>query len=261
MRKILYAIGAALVILSQSAVAQPMLKFNTESHDFGEIVEGAQATQEFEFTNTGNQPLILTSVNASCGCTTPSWTKDPVMPGKKGSIKAMYNSAGRPGTFNKTITVLSNASTNATQLYIKGMVIGKDAKPTYTAEQLAKSPKLLIDKTDYTLGKLEGGQVATARFNITNKGASELEINNVQSACNCITYTTTPARKLKVGESAVIEMKYTAPRVKGEVSETVYLLSNDLNNPSTKVTLRTTLTESFASQSPMREGKMAVPFK
>jgi hypothetical protein len=182
------------------------------------------------------------------------------MPGKKGAIKASFNSAGRPGTFNKSVTVTTNASTNAVVLSIKGMVLGKDAKPTYTAEQLQKSPKLVIDKTELYVGKLEGGQVGVARFTVTNKGASDLAINSVQSACNCVTYTSS-AKAIKVGESATLELKYTAPRVRGDVSETVYIASNDLNTPSTKVVLKATLTESFASQSPMREGKMAVPFK
>lgn len=261
MRKLFSKIALAVAVLGvQVAVAQPAIKFKTESHDFGEITEGTQAVYEFEFTNTGNQPLILSSVNASCGCTTPSWTKEPIMPGKKGSIKASYNSSGRPGTFNKTITVNSNIGTPS-MLSIKGMVAGKDARPTYTAEQLKTSPKLELAKNTFALGKLEGGQVAVSHLTVKNTGASTLEINNVQSACNCVTYTISD-KAIKVGESATIELKYTAPRNKGEVSETVYIYSNDLNSPSTKVTLKASLTDSFASQGGlMRENKMAVPFK
>jgi len=98
------------------------MKFEKELHDFGTIVEGESATYEFVFTNTGKEPIIISNVVASCGCTTPSWTKEPIKPGKKGSIKALYNSQGKPGPFNKQITVTSNALTSTKVLTIKGNV-------------------------------------------------------------------------------------------------------------------------------------------
>lgn len=84
------------------------IAFAAETHDFGTIAEGPAAEYEFTFTNKGKEPLVINSVSASCGCTTPSWPKEPIMPGKSGTIKASYNTAGRPGSFTKTITVLSN---------------------------------------------------------------------------------------------------------------------------------------------------------
>src|SRR5688572_6608508 len=100
-----------LVLFGITAWAQGEIKFEKETHDFGSVSEGTNAVHEFRFKNTGNQPVIISHVQASCGCTTPEWTKDPVMPGKTGIIKAAYSSAGRPGAFNKTITVTSNATT------------------------------------------------------------------------------------------------------------------------------------------------------
>jgi len=94
--------------------------FKTELHDFGTVPEGPAAEYEFSFTNKGKEPLIIQAVNASCGCTTPSYSKDPVLPGKTGTVKASYNTAGRPNAFTKTITVTSNAGTKV--LTIKGEV-------------------------------------------------------------------------------------------------------------------------------------------
>lgn len=101
---------------------QAEIEFVEESHDFGNIKEGTLATYEFKFKNTGKEPLILTNVTASCGCTTPEWPKEPIKPGATGIVKAVYNSQGRPGAFQKSITVQSNAKTSMKILNIKGNV-------------------------------------------------------------------------------------------------------------------------------------------
>ena len=97
-------------------------KFDTEVHDFGTVKEGVQAEHTFKFTNTGKEPLVITNVQASCGCTTPTWSKEPIKPGAQGSVTAIYNSKGRPGNFNKAVTVTSNAKTAQKVLFIKGNV-------------------------------------------------------------------------------------------------------------------------------------------
>lgn len=96
------------------------LAFKNEVHDFGTLGEGPNAEHEFSFTNTGKEPIIINQVQASCGCTTPTWSKEPVLPGQKGSVKAVYSTQGRPGNFTKTITVTSNAGVKV--LTIKGNV-------------------------------------------------------------------------------------------------------------------------------------------
>ncbi len=102
-------------------------KFDKEVHDFGSVGEGPSAAYEFKFTNTGNEPLILTNVVASCGCTTPKWSREPVQKGKSGSILVSYDTNGRPGPFNKAVTISSNAKTPVKVLYIKGTVEKKKA--------------------------------------------------------------------------------------------------------------------------------------
>ncbi len=105
----------------------PEIYFETISHDFGTFPEeNGKVTCTFEFKNTGKADLVLQKVKASCGCTTPDWTKEPVKPGETGIVKATYNASGRPGSFTKTITVTSNAGEK--RLTIKGEVIPKAQK-------------------------------------------------------------------------------------------------------------------------------------
>jgi hypothetical protein len=101
----------------------PAFKFTEETWDFGEIPQGIPASHAFNFENAGKTPLVISQATASCGCTTPEWTKEPVLPSKTGTVKVTYNAA-KEGAFTKTVTLLSNAG-NAKYLTIKGNVIQK----------------------------------------------------------------------------------------------------------------------------------------
>ena len=92
-----------------------------ESHDFGEIPQGKPVSYEFSFTNTGDEPLVLTDVKTSCGCTAPDYTKEPVAPGKSSKIKVTYNAAAI-GAFTKAITVNFSDAASQKVLTIKGTV-------------------------------------------------------------------------------------------------------------------------------------------
>lgn len=123
-----------LMAISATVFAQDNqnIEFVERVHDFGQIPEeGGKVITTFEFTNTSKQAITLDNVQASCGCTTPQWSKEPIAPKKKGFINVTYNPAGRPGNFSKSITVkYHNASDEAKVivLNIKGEVIPK-AKP------------------------------------------------------------------------------------------------------------------------------------
>lgn len=108
--------------LNLQSAGEAKITFEKTSHDFGNIKEGSQATVVFKFKNTGNAPLILTNVEASCGCTVPTWSSQPIAPGASGEIKAVFDSKGRPGNFNKTITVKHNAPGKTDYLSIRGFV-------------------------------------------------------------------------------------------------------------------------------------------
>ncbi|MFZ4752013.1 MAG: DUF1573 domain-containing protein [Chitinophagaceae bacterium] len=121
-----FAVNSAIAQGNKSPNA-PVFKFVEETHDFGTLKEGPQAVYEFVFTNTGKEPLIIQSCSASCGCTTPDWSKDPILPGQKGKITVKYNTEGRVGTFNKTVYIASNAKSDKEryEIYIKGNVVAK----------------------------------------------------------------------------------------------------------------------------------------
>jgi hypothetical protein len=132
MKKILFLLSFCLVAFSAAHAQQAANKaavanagkFNWtkgKDHDFGKIPQGTPVNWEFEFTNAGKAPIVLSSVSASCGCTTPEWTKEAVAPGKTGKIKVQFNAAA-VGTFTKTITVVSNAEEANVVLTIKGEV-------------------------------------------------------------------------------------------------------------------------------------------
>ncbi|MBB6611965.1 DUF1573 domain-containing protein [Pontibacter sp. Tf4] len=254
MRKNFYFIALfCLLLVSFGASAQGELSFEKGTHDFGTIAEGTQATYEFKVKNVGDQPVVIANVQPSCGCTTPDWTKTPILPGKTGVIKAVYNSTGRPGPFYKSIAVTTNGKTTDHTLYIKGDVGAKDLKNSYTQEQKIMSPRLAVGNTGYNFGKLEKGQKAVARFIIKNTGRQDLVVQGVQSKCKCVSYKVSkPA--LKAGEQAVLELTYI-PLVLKEQIEQVTVLSNDIVMPNLRLTLKADVVEGTATKNTIREGK------
>ncbi len=135
-----YLIVAILLVVVSAAFAQdtkqpvtpiktdgPVLTLEKTSHDFGNITQGDVVERIFAFTNTGNQPLIITNIQTSCGCTTPEWPRNPIMPGGKGEIKVGFNSAGKSNKQDKKLPIISNAV--------------NDASISFTTTVLAKEPQ------------------------------------------------------------------------------------------------------------------------
>lgn len=104
------------------AASNVEITFEAEEFNFGTIKQGESVTHEFTFTNTGKEPLILTNAQGSCGCTVPVWPKEPIQRGQKGSIKVTFNSAGKMGVQDKTVTITSNAKNSPRILHLKGTV-------------------------------------------------------------------------------------------------------------------------------------------
>lgn len=105
-----------------SATEAPMMKFGETSFDFGAIQEGAVITHVFAFTNTGKTPLIIEKAMASCGCTVPDWPRTPIAPGDKSEIKVEFNSRGKAGPQQKTITIYANTQPRESTLALIGTV-------------------------------------------------------------------------------------------------------------------------------------------
>lgn len=103
-------------------VATAEIEFKKETHDYGNIKQNSNGVYEFIFKNTGSQPLIISNAKGSCGCTVPEWPKEPILPGKSGTIKVKYDTK-IVGPFSKSVTLQSNAANNPSKvLRIKGTV-------------------------------------------------------------------------------------------------------------------------------------------
>lgn len=124
---ILFALVLSTSFLAaQNGKKAPKATFKSDVHDFGKVEESAGSVScEFTFKNDGDAPLIIQRVQTTCGCTTPDYTKEPILPGKEGKIKVTYSTSGRPGVFDKKVTIFSNVPDEVYILTIKGEVIRK----------------------------------------------------------------------------------------------------------------------------------------
>ena len=134
MKKVIYLLGIMLLMAgvakAQDAKTQmgPEIEFEKIVHDYGDVPYNGNGECEFRFTNTGNEPLLVQKPKSSCGCTIPSWPKEPILPGESEVIKVTYRT-NRAGMINKTVTVASNAVKNSTVvLRIKGRVLEQSAE-------------------------------------------------------------------------------------------------------------------------------------
>jgi len=123
----------------------PEITFENEMHDYGTIKQGADGGCEFKFKNTGKDPLIISNAKGSCGCTVPTWPKEPIMKGQTGVIKVHYDTK-RVGAFTKTVTLNSNAKSDTKVLTIKGVVEASDEANDQTMP-LKKSTGLPLENS------------------------------------------------------------------------------------------------------------------
>ena len=100
------------------------IKFESDTFNFGEVMEGEKVSHSYKFTNTGKNNLVISKAYGSCGCTVPEWPKEPIKPGASASIDVVFNSENRGGKAMKSVTILSNTEPSQTVVYLVGNVIG-----------------------------------------------------------------------------------------------------------------------------------------
>jgi hypothetical protein len=177
-----------------AAKAQPV-QFERNTHNFGQIFEqNGNATHEFKFKNTSNAPVTISRVGASCGCTTPDWSKEPIPPGGEGFVKAEYNPLGRPGPFEKYLTVTIDGYPNNIELMIEGEVVpGKGRvrpKPYsylkyfgYNRSDIAKDELSFMNLVDKTIDLLVNfGEASLSIESSASKVPTKAFDNNEQLA-------------------------------------------------------------------------------
>lgn len=135
MYKYIFSVLFVAIFSFAQAQTAAQISFEEEIFDFGELPEGPKVETEFVFTNTGTAPLIISKAKGSCGCTVPTWPKEPILPGETGLIKVVYNTARRPGPFTKTVTLVSNSEVPTSVIKIRGTVIKEVEEETMPVKQ------------------------------------------------------------------------------------------------------------------------------
>ena len=119
-------VAALSTVSAQTLSSGAEISWEKNAHDFGEIIEGEKVEYTFKFTNTGTEPLVITNVQVTCGCTTPKgWPRDPIASGKKAELVVQFNSTGKMGRQNKVVTVISNAARGNSQITFAATVLEK----------------------------------------------------------------------------------------------------------------------------------------
>lgn len=228
----------------QAQQVGPNISFDELEHDFGQIQENKGVVKyTFEFTNTGNQPLILNNVRASCGCTTPSYSREPVLPGARGNVQVAFNPNGRSGPFIKQVTITSNANDPTVILRIKGNII--EGEKTIEEIYRYKMGDIRLKRRNIYIPQIEPDEVKSADVEIINVSDKPVSVsfNNVPSY---ITMETVPA-KLAPGAKGVLKATFDASAVNdwGSVNKWI-LFSTDGQNYSHRMVVSANIQEDFS---------------
>jgi hypothetical protein len=213
-------------VFTISAYAQPVMKLSAQDHDFGTFKEEA-GRQKFDFivTNTGNTPLVIQNIVASCGCTTPEWTREPIAAGGKGKISAIYDPKDRPGQFNKTLSVYTNSK-----------------------------PEIVVDSV-----RFESNHLAFTNIKKTEKKIRVMQIINPSVIPVKIEFDQLPAHlslkanpvTLKPGQKGIIEGTFDATKHTGwgNVNDMVKVKLNGVVQENVYYYISANLVEDFSSLS------------
>lgn len=228
------------------AQAKPEISVDKAIHDFGKVNEEAgNISCEFVIKNTGNAPLVISRVTASCGCTTPDWTKSPIAPGATGTVKATYGAKGRPGPFSKTISVYTNAQDGAYMLTIKGDVIPKTQSPEEAYPVAMGS--LRLKKSSSVFNMVKNTETRTDVIEVYNGGSSPLKMS-FSDAPQYIAVTATPA-SIEPGKTGTVTLTYDGKKTKAFGSFTDKIKVNvhsAAGNNSNFILVTSSVTEDFS---------------
>jgi Protein of unknown function (DUF1573) len=233
-------------IAAKSQVATTKMKLSATEHDFGTFKEEAgRQTFDFIVTNTGTEPLIIKNVVASCGCTTPEWTKQPVPAGSNGKVTAIYDPANRPGVFNKTLQVYTNTVPEVVVLTIKGEVIPHEK----TTEEL------------YTFAvggiRFESNHLAFTNVKKNEKKMRVMPLINTSAEPVKVEFDAVPAHltlksnpeTIKPGQKGIVEGTYDATKNGGwgNVSDMIKIKLNGVIQENLYYYVSANLVEDFSS--------------
>ncbi len=257
MKKIVLTLVVFICVISVWAQhSKPTFSFDKKIHNFGTIKEEkGKVAHDFSFTNTGSLPLVIHNVKASCGCTSPEWTRQPIPPGGKGFIKTTFDPKNRPGNFNKTVTVTANTVTPNTVLRITGNVTPR--------------PKTVEDIYPRTVGplRLKSTHISFTRIQPNDKKSEVVELINDSDKPISIDFDRVPKhialkvipQVLQPGEKGKISATYNAA-VKndwGFVYDQIFLKLNGETNYKHRISVNANIQEDFASWSKEQKANAA----
>ncbi len=196
---------------SLQAQNNPQIEADRLIHDFGTIEESnGPASYVFKIRNTGDAPLIITRITASCGCTQPEWTKDPIAPGETGEVQVTYNPKGRPGPFYKTISIYSNGHKGSYSLGIKGHVTPKQLQPVFIYPYSIADLKL--ENKQILFSNVRPDDIIGESIQVMNEGETTMTIH-IDKTPAYLTVTANP-EKLAPGETGQISLLLDAKAIK-----------------------------------------------
>lgn len=247
MKKLFLSIVSVLILFSFTNAQQKgaNISFEKESYDFGKIKEAdGKVEHKFMFTNTGSAPLIINNVKASCGCTSPTWTEKPIMPGQKGFVSAVFDPTNRPGNFNKSIFVETNSEKGQIVLSIKGEVLEREKTvEDYYPKTLGD---LRLETNHFAFVRVFSDQVKKDTLKIFNSSASDMKIT-FKKLPGYLKFEVVPS-VLKPGSKGYILGIYDGSKVNdwGFVSERVDVVINGISDNKNYITISGKVEEDFS---------------
>lgn len=246
MKRTVFGLFLLSLFVAADAQQAKQLTFREETHDFGIVAENkGPVTHEFVFTNNSPRPVRILKVQASCGCTTPGWSKEAVPPGKDGFIQASYDPRGRPGFFSKSLTVTTDLEADPLILQIKGQVTNEEM-PAPADYPMAKG-NLKMKVSSFNMGRVYlKDEYVVREFPVMNGGDSPLTFTGKFVHPDYIKVDVQP-RTLKPGERAAIRISYNGALKNqyGFQSDNVEMETDDELNPLKAFSVYATLEDYF----------------
>ncbi|UII31611.1 DUF1573 domain-containing protein [Fulvivirga ulvae] len=247
LKSIFFVFVGVLSINLLKAQQAETLVFSEKTFDFGTVKEeDGPVIHEFSFINKGLEPVSILSVKASCGCTTPDWSKEPVKPGETGYIQAQYNPRNRPGQFNKSLTVTTSADAAPLRLYIRGNVV---PQPKSLEDDLpTEMGAIRVKYRSLNMGKVEtSGEPTVKEFEVYNATDKPVTFLDKQDAPAHIKLTFEPM-ELGPKSKGLIKVHYDAKAKNdlGFCSDNVKFFTNEEGPEAVKsVSVYATIEEHF----------------
>jgi len=242
-------LSVVLVLAVLAVNAQAKIEFKATEFNFGSInEEGGVASSSFTFTNIGDAPLIINNVTASCGCTTPTWPKEPIAPGKTGEIKIGYNPKNRPGPFRKSVSVYSNTQPAISVLVITGDVA---RKPKTIGEEYPQPMGNLLFKNKFlSMGNIPNTQTKTAEIEFAN--ATDKTVKAMVYRAPAHIKARFEPSDIPAGEKGKLIVDYDAAKINnyGYLTDKIYLSIDEKKDAGLTVTVAATIEEDFSALTP-----------